>query len=203
MFFQKIKVRTVRRACLAVLAAATVVALAGCSPKVSFKNTDVTGANFGHDFSLIDHTGTRRTLADYKGKAVAIFFGYTHCPDVCPTTMAEMSAVMKQLGPDAERVQVLFISVDPERDTPAFLSQYVPAFDPRFVGLTGSVDDVAAAAKEFKVFYQKVPGSTDGEYSVDHFAGMYLYDPQGHMRVFVKYGTPADSIAADLKTLLG
>jgi protein SCO1/2 len=176
--------------------------LSACTPKPSFKNVDVTGASFGHDFSLVDHTGARRTLADYKGKAVAIFFGYTHCPDVCPTTMAEMSGVMKQLGNDAERVQVLFVSVDPERDTPEFLAKYVPAFDPRFVGLSGSVEEVAATAKEFKVFYQKVPGSEPDQYSVDHFAGMYLFDPQGRIRVFVKYGTQADNIAADLKTLL-
>ncbi|CAN5251683.1 SCO family protein [soil metagenome] len=182
---------------------ACVVLLGACSQKVEFRNVDITGASFAKDFSLTDAAGRKRTLADYRGKAVAIFFGYTQCPDVCPTTMFEMSEVMKRLGGDADKVQVLFVTIDPERDTPTLLGQYVPAFDPRFVGLTGTPDDVAKVAQDFKVFYRKVPGTVDPKfYTMDHFAGMYLFDPQGRVRVLVQYGQKPDAITADLKTLL-
>ncbi|SNS19983.1 protein SCO1/2 [Noviherbaspirillum humi] len=169
----------------------------------SFKNTDVTGLGYARDFQLTDHTGKTRALADFKGKAVVVFFGYTHCPDVCPTTMAEMAATMKQLGQDADRVQVLFVTVDPERDTPELLAKYVPAFDPRFLGLTGSPEAVDKVAKEFKVFYQKVPGKTPGSYTIDHTAGSYVFDPQGRIRLFVRHGQGPDALAHDLKQLLG
>ena len=170
--------------------------------KTSFKNTDVTGLNYAKDFALPDHTGKMRTLADFKGKAVVVFFGFTHCPDVCPTTMAEMANVMKQLGPDADKVQVLFVTVDPERDTPALLSQYVPAFDPRFVGMAGDLAATEKVAKEFKVFYQKVPGKQPGSYTMDHTAGSYVFDPQGRIRLFVRHGQGAEPIVHDLKLLL-
>lgn len=168
----------------------------------TFKNSDVTGLGYARDFALDDQDGKARTLADFKGRAVVIFFGYTHCPDVCPTTMAEMAAVMKQLGPDADRVQVLFVTTDPERDTPALLKQYVPAFDPRFIGLSGSLDATAKVAKEFRVFYQKVPGKTEGSYTMDHTAASYVYDPQGRVRLFVRHGQGPDPIVHDLKVLL-
>jgi protein SCO1/2 len=170
--------------------------------KTAFKNTDVTGLGYAKDFALTDHHGKVRTLADFKGKAVLVFFGYTHCPDVCPTTLAELANVMKQLGPQAEKVQVLFVTVDPQRDTPALLAKYMPAFDPRFLGMSGDKAALDAVAKEFKVFYQKVPGNDAGSYTMDHTAGSYVFDPQGRIRLFVRHGQGADPIAHDLKILL-
>jgi protein SCO1 len=177
---------------------------AGCGDKQveAFNNTDITGLEYARDFRLIDHTGKLRTLADFKGKAVVAFFGYTQCPDVCPTTMAEMANVMKTLGPLAEKVQVLFITVDPEKDTLAVLSKYVPAFDTRFLGLTGDKEAIERVAKEFKVFYQKVPGKVAGSYTIDHTASSYAFDPQGHVRIFIRHGQGADPIVHDLKLLL-
>jgi protein SCO1/2 len=168
----------------------------------AFINTDVTGLGYARDFALTDHTGKPRTLADYKGKAVLVFFGYTQCPDVCPTTMVEMANVMKEMGPLASKVQVLFVTVDPERDTQELLSKYVPAFDPSFVGLYGDQAATDKVAKEFRVFYQKVPGKTPGSYTMDHTAGSYVFDPEGHIRLFVRHGQGPDPIAHDLKLLL-
>ncbi len=176
--------------------------LAGCQGRPEFRNTDVSGADFGGELSLTAHDGKPRTLADFRGKAVVIFFGYTQCPDVCPSTLAELAEVMRQLGPDADRVQVLFVSVDPERDTQELLSHYVPAFDPRFIGLFGDAEATARTAKAFRVFYQKVPGKTPGSYTVDHTAGSYVYDPQGRLRLFIKHGTGPEPIVHDLKALL-
>jgi protein SCO1/2 len=170
--------------------------------KSAFKNTDVTGLDYAKNFQLTDHNGKVRKLADFKGKAVVVFFGYTQCPDVCPTTMAEMANVMKELGPQSDKVQVLFITVDPERDTPELLSKYVPAFDPRFLGLTGDKAAIDKAAKEFKVFYQKVPGKEPGSYTMDHTAGSYVFDPQGRIRLFVRHGQGTEPIVHDLKLLL-
>nr|WP_230411545.1 SCO family protein [Collimonas humicola] len=170
--------------------------------KTAFNNTDVTGLGYARDFALTDHTGKPRTLADYKGKAVVVFFGYTQCPDVCPTTMVEMANVLKQMGPLASRVQVLFVTVDPERDTQELLSKYVPAFDPSFVGLYGDAAATEKVAKEFRVFYQKVPGKTPGSYSMDHTAGSYVFDPEGHIRLFIRHGQGPEPIAHDLKLLL-
>jgi protein SCO1/2 len=189
---------------LAVLAALTLaIAVVGCGPQApAFLATDVTGADFGHDFALTDANGKARTLADFRGKVVVVFFGYTHCPDVCPTTLAELAETMKRLGPDAARVQVLFVTVDPERDTPALLAQYVPAFDPHFLGLYGNADVLAATAKEFKVVYQKQPGTTPGDYTMDHSAGTYIYDPAGHLRLYVSYGQGPDVFTHDIKALL-
>lgn len=168
----------------------------------TFKNTDVTGLDYGKDFAMPDHTGKMRSLADFKGKAVVVFFGYTQCPDVCPTTMAEMANVMQQLGPLSEKVQVLFVTVDPERDTPELLSKYVPAFDQRFLGLVGDKAATEKMAKEFRVFYQKVQGKEPGSYTMDHTAGSYIFDPQGRLRLFVRHGQGAEPIAHDLKLLL-
>jgi protein SCO1/2 len=169
---------------------------------LSFQNTDVTGLDYAHDFALTDHHGKPRTLADFKGKVVVLFFGYTQCPDVCPTTMAEMAAVMKQLGPQADQVQVLFVTLDPERDTQALLAQYVPAFDPRFLGLAGDAATTAKTAKEFKVFYSKVPGTAPGSYSIDHTAGSYVFDRNGKIRLFLRHGQGPAPIVHDIKQLL-
>ena len=192
--------RALSRVALVLLASLAAVACGPEAPK--FMASDVTGTSFGHDFSLVDHNGTPRTLADYRGKAVVMFFGYTQCPDFCPTTLAELAEAMKRLGPDAERVQVLFVTVDPERDTPALLKNYVPAFDPRFMGLYGDADATARTAKEFKVIYQKRPGQTPGTYTMDHSAGTFIFDPNGKLRVYVGYGQGAEVYAHDIKALL-
>ena len=188
------------------LAFSMALGLAGCdkltTKPASFQNTDVTGLQYAQDFALTDHTGKPRTLADFKGKAVLVFFGYTQCPDVCPTTMAELAGVMKELGPLADQVQVLFVTVDPERDTQALLAQYVPAFDKRFLGLYGDAAATAKVAKEFKVFYAKVPGKESGSYSMDHTAGSYVFDKNGKVRLFLRHGQGAAPIVHDLKQLL-
>jgi protein SCO1 len=193
-----------RRASLRAIAALPVsLVLASCTDsKPGFLNTDITGADFAKDFALTGHDGKPRTLADFKGKVVTVFFGFTQCPDVCPTTLAEMAEVMKLLGPKAEQVQVLFITVDPERDTQALLAQYVPAFHPNFLGLYGDAAQTAATAKSFKVFYQKVDGKTPGSYTVDHTAGSYVFDPQGKVRLFIKHGQGAEPLAKDIRKLL-
>src|SRR5450830_1627449 len=188
---------------LALLAVAA-LSLVACNQAGSekFTNTDVTGLEYAKDFALTDHNGKPRTLADFKGKAVVVFFGYTQCPDVCPTTMVEMADVMKQLGPLADKVQVLFVTVDPARDTQALLAQYVPAFDSRFLGLYGDDAATEKVAKEFKVFFQKVPGKTPGSYTMDHTAGSYVFDPKGHIRLFVRHGQGTEPLVHDLKLLL-
>ena len=176
--------------------------LQGCgSSGPSFLNTDVTGADYGKELSLTDHTGKPRTLADFRGKIVVVFFGYTRCPDVCPTTLSEMKMILDKLGEDRKRIQVLFVTIDPERDTPELLARYVPAFDPSFIGLYGDEAATMKAAKEFKVFFQKVPGKTPDSYTMDHTAASYIIDTQGRLRLFARYGQP-DSIATDLRTLL-
>jgi len=188
----------------AVLFAAFVLVVAGCTETAiapKFKLTDVTGASFGKDFALTDHNGQRRTLADFQGKVVTVFFGFTHCPDVCPTTLGEMAVIMKELGSDAARVQVLFVTVDPERDTAAVLQRYMPAFHPTFLGLTGSAEDIARTAKEFKIFYQKQP-LPGGSYSMDHSAGTYILDAQGRLRLFAQYGVGASVLLHDIRLLL-
>lgn len=175
----------------------------GCAKRQeAFLSTDITGIDYARDFSLQDHNGKPRTLADFKGKAVVVFFGYTQCPDVCPTTMADLAGAMKELGPLSDRVQVLFITLDPRRDTPELLSKYVPAFDPRFLGLTGDEAAIDRTAKEFHIFYQKVPGTQPGSYTLDHSAGTYVFDPDGRARLFMHYGESAKDIAHDLRVLL-
>ncbi len=186
-----------------VAAIAAALLLAACAPeKPSFKSVDVTGAEFGRELALTDHTGKPRTLADFKGKVVAVFFGFTRCPDVCPTTLAEMKVVKDRLGADGDKLQVLFVTIDPERDTPELLAKYVPAFDPTFLGLYGTAEATAKTAKEFKVFYQKAPGSSPDNYSMDHTAATFIYDPQGRLRLFAKHGMGADALAQDIRQLL-
>lgn len=184
--------------------ASAILALAACQadPQPEFLATDITGAEFARDFRLVDHNGQTRALADFHGKAVAIFFGYTHCPDVCPTTLSDFAAALRQLGPDAERVQVIFVTVDPERDTPELLRQYVPAFNPGFLGMSSDPETLRQLAKEFKVVYQKTAVKAPDDYLIDHSAGTYVYDPQGKLRLLVPYGSSPDVIARDLQTLL-
>ena len=190
----------IRRVVLAAVAAFAVAACGAGGPK--FEASDVTGSSFGRDFTLRDPDGAQRTLADFRGKAVVVFFGYTQCPDVCPTTLATLAEAMKRLGSDADRVQVLFVTVDPERDTPELLKQYVPAFDRRFLGLWGDADATARTAKEFKVIYEKAPGASPGSYTMDHSAGSYVFDPQGRLRLYVANGQGPDVFAHDLRELL-
>lgn len=158
--------------------------------------------DWGKDFKLTDHRGKTVQLADFRGKAVVLFFGYTQCPDVCPTTLSAMRDALGQLGDDAKRVQVLFVTVDPARDTPALLAQYVPSFHPGFLGLTGDEAAIATAAKEFRVFYGKQAPNAAGGYSVDHSTGSYGFDPQGRLRILIRHGEAPANIAADLKLLL-
>ncbi|VXB46339.1 SCO family protein [Massilia sp. 9I] len=183
------------------------VLAAGCdklSTKTpSFNSTDITGLDYAKGFSLTDHTGKPRTLKDFKGKVVVLFFGYTQCPDVCPTTMAKMAAVMKDLGPSGKDVQVLFVTLDPERDTQELLAAYVPAFDPSFIGLRGDLEATARTAKEFKVFYTKRPNGDDPKnYTVDHMTGSYVFDREGRVRLLVRHEAEPGAIAADLRQLL-
>jgi len=184
-------------------AAVLALGLAACGPSgPAFKGSDVTGTSLARDFSLQDPTGATRSLADFRGKVVVVFFGFTQCPDVCPTTLSTLAEAMRLLGPDADRVQVLFVTVDPERDTAALLAEYVPAFDKRFLGLRGDEAALEQTAKEFKVIYQKVPGATPDTYTVDHSAGTFVYDPAGRLRVYMGHGQTAEAFAHDIRALL-
>lgn len=175
----------------------------GChSGQPSFQSTDITGADFGKAFALTDHNGKPRTLEDFRGQIVVMFFGFTHCPDVCPTTLAELAVAVKKLGPSGEKVQVLLVTVDPERDTPELLAKYVTAFNPKFLALRGNADETARVAKEFKVIFQKVAGPRPENYSMDHSAGSYIFDRQGRLRLYVGYGRGADVFAHDIDLLL-
>jgi len=179
-----------------------VMLLVACEQKLPspFKADDVTANYAQTDFHLNDHTGKARTLTDFRGKVVAIFFGYTHCPDVCPTTLADMSLVLEKLGKDAERVQVLFITVDPERDTPELLSHYAPAFNPTFLSLYGDMRATEEVAKAFNVKYEKQP--TSSGYNVDHSAGTFLIDPKGRVRLLAPYGQRPEWLVEDIRLLL-
>lgn len=169
---------------------------------VKFNAVDITGADYAKKLSLTDVDGKARTLAEFQGKLVFVFFGFTQCPEVCPTTMAELSEVRRRLGPEGSRVQGIFITVDPERDTAPVLKAYLKAMDPSFIGLRGSLDEVAEAAREFKEFYQKVPTKDGQNYTMEHTAGSYVFDPQGQVRLFVRYGQGAEALMADLKRIL-
>ena len=186
----------------AALAICLATLLAACSQPTNFTGTDLSMVDWGKDFKLTDHNGKARSLADFRGKAVVLFFGYTQCPDVCPTTLSNLRETMALLGDDAGRVQVLFATLDPERDTQALLAQYVPAFHPSFLGLYADEKTIAAVAKDFKVFYVKQPGKTPGSYSVDHSTGSYAFDPQGRLRLLLRHGEAPAKVAADLKLLL-
>ena len=191
-----------------IAAGLALISLVGCSgeanraeAKPTFLSTDITGAVFGRDFKLADHTGKVRSLADFRGKVVVLFFGYTHCPDICPATMGELSATIKKLGKDAERVQVLFVTIDPERDTSALLAQYVPAFDPTFLGLSGDAQATQEIAREFKVVYQKQAGVAPDQH-MEHSTGTYIFDMAGKLRLYVSNGKGRDVFAHDIAELL-
>lgn len=185
-------------------AAATLgLGLSACSePKPSFSAVDITGADYAKDFSLKDADGKVRTMADFKGKVVVLFFGYAQCPDVCPTTMTEMAQVKQQLGSDADKLQVVFVTVDPARDTPEVLKAYMGAFDPAFVALIPTPEQLAATAKDFKVYYKKVEGKTPTSYSMDHSAASFVYDTEGRVRLYARYGTGVAPMVSDVKALL-
>ncbi len=195
--------KVLRSAAFCIAACLALAGLAACdSGAPQFKSTDITGAPYGKAFALTGHDGRRVTLADFRGKVVVLFFGFTQCPDICPTALAEMARAMQALGADAERVQVLFVTLDPERDTAEILSRYVPAFDPRFLGLYGDLDTTRAVAKEFKVFFEKRPGSTPDSYSIDHSAQTYVFDTQGRLRLFVRHQRIASDLPHDVRLLL-
>jgi len=195
---------TTRRA----FAIGTVAVLGGCDriagigAKPTFHFTDITGAEFARKLELPDADGKPRSLADWHGKVVVVFFGYTQCPDVCPTTMAELAQIRTQLGADGDRLQTVFVTIDPERDTREVLKAYLANFGPNVVGLRGDAEQTKAAAKEFKVFYAKVPGKTAGSYTMDHSAASFVFDPAGRVRLFVPYGADTKLLAGDLKQLL-
>lgn len=172
------------------------------STPAAFKAIDITGANYAQDFDLPDAEGQRRRLADFKGRLVVVFFGFTHCPDVCPTTLSELAAVKKALGAEGDKLQGVFITVDPERDTPELLKAYVNNFGAGFVALRGDVEQTRTLAKHFKVFFAKAPGKTPDSYTMDHTAGSFVFDTQGKIRLFTRYGTGQDALLHDLKLLL-
>lgn len=191
-----------RRTVLGAALAAGFLTACGDRSAPSFSGIDITGADYATGFSLTDHNGQIRTLADFKGKVVVIFFGFTQCPDVCPTSLGELAQAKKLLGADGERLQGLFISIDPERDTPEVMQQYMASFDPSFLALYTAPDALPALAKSFKVYYKKVAGRTPTSYTMDHSAGSYVYDPQGRVRLYHRYGSGAQALAGDVKKLL-
>jgi protein SCO1 len=186
------------------VASGVVGGLLACSPeaKPQFKSIDLTGADYAKDFSLPDQNGQTRSLKDFAGKIVVVFFGFTQCPDVCPTTMAELAQIKQMLGADGSKLQAVFVTVDPERDTGELLKAYMGNFDPSFVALRPSPDQLAKLAKDFKVFYKKVEGKTPGSYSMDHSAGSYVFDTQGRIRLYSRYGAGAEALASDIRLLL-
>jgi protein SCO1/2 len=192
--------RSFFRIAAAALAAFALAACDSAAPK--FNSIDITGADYARGFELTDQDGKKRTLTDFKGKVVAVFFGFTQCPDVCPTAMQEMAQIKQSLGPQASDLQVIFITVDPERDTQDVLKAYLGNFDKQALGLRGSLEDTAKTAKDFKVFYAKVEGKTPGSYTMDHTAGFYVFDKQGRVRLFARHGSDPKLLTADLNTLL-
>lgn len=198
------KRQSMRRIASWLLVPALGAVLTGCSDnKPSFVSVDVSGADYARDINLTDHNGQQRSLKDFAGKIVVVFFGYTQCPDVCPTTMAELVEIRKALGADGARVQALFVTVDPERDTPDVLKAYMTNFDPSFLALRpSSPEQLAALAKDFKVYYKKVEGRTPTSYTMDHSAGSYVFDTKGKLRLFTRYGSGAAALAGDLRQLL-
>ena len=195
---------SVRRQTLRVFAATLAAGfLAACSPEaLKFKSIDITGANYVKGFALADHNGVQRSLADFKGKAVVVFFGFTQCPDVCPTALADLAEVKRLLGPQGDKLQGIFVSVDPERDTPEVLKAYMANFDPAFLALRPSMDQLPEVAKGFKVFYKKVEGPTPTSYTIEHSAGSYVFDPQGRVRLYTRQAVGAQGLADDITLLL-
>ena len=185
------------------LSSMAVLALTACSPdKPKFNGIDVTGADYAKGFTLTDHNGQSRSLSDFKGKVVVLFFGYTQCPDVCPTSMTELAEVKRLLGADAEKLQGVFVTVDPARDTTELLKAYMANFDPTFLAFVPTADELPMVAKQFKIYYKKVDGQTPTSYTMDHSAGSYVYDTQGNLRLYSRYGSGAKVLAQDIQTLL-
>jgi protein SCO1 len=185
------------------LSALVMVALAACSPdKPQFNAIDITGADYAKGFTLTDHTGQSRSLRDFKGKVVVLFFGYTQCPDVCPTSMTELVEVKRLLGADADKLQGAFVTVDPARDTAELLKAYIANFDPTFVAFIPTTEQLAVVAKDYKIYYKRVEGKTPTSYTVDHSAGSYVYDTQGNLRLYSRYGVGPQVMAQDIQTLL-
>ncbi|WP_312833898.1 SCO family protein [Comamonas sediminis] len=183
--------------------ASTAGFLTACKSKADFNAIDLTGSKeYGQDFSMPDQHGQRRSMADFKGKVVLVFFGFTQCPDVCPTTLGDLAAVKQKLGAKGDKLQVIFASVDPARDTPEILQAYLANFDPSFLALRGSDEETAKMAKDFKVYYKRVEGQTPGSYTMDHTAGDYIFDPEGRLRLYSRYGTPVDTLAKDIEQLI-
>ncbi|TAL26272.1 MAG: SCO family protein [Aquabacterium sp.] len=197
---------TRRRLLQAAAGAAVVPALAACDrlrpSQQPFHSVDITGAQHAQGLHLPDADGRMRSLADFKGKVVVVFFGYVHCPDVCPMTMGELVQVKRQLGADGDRIQGIFVTVDPVRDTPEVLKPYVTSFDPSFIALRGSKEQTDAATRDFKVFVEQVPGRKPGEYTVNHTAGSFIFDGQGRIRLFTRYGMPQAELTEDLRRLV-
>jgi protein SCO1 len=192
-----------RRSALIALSATASLLVQGCiQSKPQFSAIDISGADYAKDFQLPDQNGQMRSLKDFKGKIVVLFFGYTQCPDVCPTTLTEMMQAKQMLGADGDKLQVVFVTVDPERDTPQLLKAYMASFDPSFVALRGSPDELAVVAKDFKMYYKKAEGKTPTSYTMDHSAASYVYDTQGRLRLYTRYGTGAQALASDFKLLL-
>lgn len=198
-----LKRNTLKLIAVSALSAGAVAILAACSPDAAkLRGVDITGADYARDFQLTDHNGQVRSLQDFRGKVVVVFFGYTQCPDVCPTSLQELVEAKQLLGAEGERLQGIFVTVDPERDTAELLKAYVENFDPSFLALRGSPEQLAAVAKDFKIYYKKVPGSTPTSYTMDHSAGSYVYDPAGRLRVYHRYGSGAQALASDVRLLL-
>ena len=182
---------------------ASVALLSACSPdKPQFRAIDITGAEYARDFNLTDHNGQPRSIKDFAGKVVVVFFGFTQCPDVCPTALAELAEVKRMLGKDGDKLQGIFVTVDPERDTPEVLKGYMANFDPSFLALRGTAEQLAAMAKDYKVYYKKVDGKTPTSYTMDHSAGSFVYDTQGRIRLYTRYGSGAQALADDIRLLL-
>ena len=185
------------------LSALAVLALAACSPdKPKFNAIDITGADYAKGFTLTDHNGQSRSLSDFKGKVVVLFFGYTQCPDVCPTSMVELAEVKRLMGADGDKLQGVFVTVDPVRDTAELLKAYMANFDPTFVAFIPTPEQLAVVAKDYKIYYKKVDGKTPTSYTMDHSAGSYVYDTQGNLRLYSRYGSGAKVLAQDIQTLL-
>ena len=193
----------IKRQFLGLLAATAVATLSACSPdKPAFKGVDITGADYARDFALADPNGQTRTIRDFAGKVVVVFFGYTQCPDVCPTTLQELLEVRRMLGADGEKLQAVFITVDPERDTPELLKAYMANFDPSFVALRPTSEQLQPLLKDFKIYAKPVAGKTATSYTMDHSAQSYIYDPQGRLRLYSRYGSGAQAVADDARLLL-
>ena len=195
--------RAIKSIAITAITVVTTGLFVACSPeKVVFSSIDLTGADYAKDFSLTDQNGQQRSIKDYAGKVVVVFFGFTQCPDVCPTTMAELASIKKTLGADGDKLQAVFITVDPERDTPELLKAYMGNFDPTFVALRPTMAQLPDLAKSYKAYYKKVEGKTPGSYTMDHSAGSYVYDPKGQVRLYTRYGSPPEGLTGDIRQLI-